>query len=102
MINIIYLFAIYGLAFFIKDSDGPWGVMAWLRNRLIRNKCVGVFFFKLLSCYMCVGTHAGWIIYLLTAKEWHLNLLIAWAFAGGAISLILDAILGKLSASPVT
>jgi hypothetical protein len=94
---IIYIFAIYGLAFAIKESDGPWGVMALIRNKLMQNKHVGVFCYKLLDCYFCLGCHCGWIIYLLSAKEWHLNLLICWSLAGGVISLILDAVLTRLS-----
>lgn len=97
MINIIYLLSIYGLAFFIKESAGPWGKMAQLRNWLMKNKYVGVFFYKLLDCYFCVGCHCGWIIYLLTASTRHFNLLICWMLAGGVISLILDAVLARLA-----
>ena len=90
---IIYLLAIYAISFVIKEIDGPWGIIGYIRNKLIRNKYVGVFFYKLLNCYLCVGTHAGWIVYLLSQKNYHLNLLICWALAGGAISLILDKVI---------
>jgi hypothetical protein len=93
---LIAIFAIYGLAFFIKESDGPWGIMAWLRNHLVKNKYVGVFFFKLLECYFCVGCHCGWIIYLLTATAYTWQFFIIYALAGGAISLILEAIHSRL------
>lgn len=93
---VISIFAIYGLAFLIKESDGPWGVIAWLRNRLIRTKWVGVFFYKLLNCYFCVGCHCGWIVYLLSAESYKWQFFILWALAGGTACLILDAIHTRL------
>lgn len=97
MLNtIIIILAIFGLAFLIKDSSGPWGIMSWIRNKLINNKFVGVFFFKLFDCYFCVGAYAGLIIYLLTQKNYQVNFIICWVLAGGIISLMLDALLTKL------
>lgn len=93
---VISLLAIFGLTFFIRDSDGPWGVMAWLRNKLMNNPFAGVFFFNLLGCPFCTGCHSGWIIYLLTMKQFEWQLFMIWIFAGGAISLILETILGRL------
>ena len=87
------ILAIFGLAFLIKESDGPWGIMSWARNKLINNKYVGVFFFKLLECYFCVGFHAGWIVYLLTHPVWKINFIILWGLAGASISLIIDRLL---------
>lgn len=95
--TIICIFAIYGLAFALKDADGPWGIMSLMRNALINNKRVGVFFFKLFDCYFCVGFHAGWIIYLLSQENWTINYFILWGLAGGAASLIIDGILSRLS-----
>lgn len=97
MVIIIYILAIFGLAFFIKESDGPCGLMSKARNHLMQNKYVGMFFFKLLNCYFCTGSHAGWIIYLLSQDEWHINLFFVWALAGGVVSLIMDSLLSKLS-----
>jgi len=96
METLITLIAIYGLAFLIKESDGPWGLIAWARNSLVRNKYVGVFFFKLFDCYFCTGCHCGWIIYLLSHETYKFNLLILWVLAGGAISLILDTLMSHL------
>ena len=92
----IVIFSMFGLAFLIKESDGPFDIMSRLRNLLMRNKYVGVFFFKLLDCYFCTGFHTGWIIYLLHEKNWHLNLLFCWGLAGGAVSLMMDAALSSL------
>lgn len=97
MILILWMLAIFGLAFLLKESDGPWGMMAWIRNKLMQNKYVGVFFYKLFACYFCVGFHCGWIIYLLQAKHYHFNLLICWGLAGAALSLILDGLLTWLA-----
>jgi hypothetical protein len=96
---IIAILAIFGLAFLIKESDGPWGCMAWARNWLLTNKHVGVFFYKLLDCYFCVGFHCGWLVYLLQAQTYSLQFFILWGLAGGVISLILDAALSKLQQS---
>lgn len=93
---IISLLAIYALAFLIKQSDGPWGIMAWLRNKITLNQYVGVFFFKLLDCYFCLGFHCGWIVYLLHEPTWKWQFIILWGLAGSAISLIMDAILMRL------
>jgi hypothetical protein len=97
MSDIIVLLAIYGIAFGIKQADGPWGICAKIRNVLIRNKYVGVFFHELFSCYYCLGFHSGWIAYLLNChKTFEFNLFILWGFAGSAVSLIFDAALSKL------
>jgi hypothetical protein len=93
---LVCLLSIFGLAFLIKESDGPFDLMLKMRSYLMRNQYVGVFFYKLFSCYMCVGTHCGWIIYLLYCKNYSLNLFIIWALAGGATSLILDKLLSRL------
>jgi len=98
---ILYLFAIYGLSFFLKESDGPFGIMSWLRNKLMTISWCGVFFYKLFSCYLCIGTHAGYIIYLLATpyKLWSISNLIIWAFAGAAFSLLMGLISEKINQS---
>jgi hypothetical protein len=97
---LIYILAIYGLAFLLKESDGPWGLIALGRNKLMTNPHVGVFFYELLNCYFCLGFHCGWFVYLLWADEWHLQFLFLWGLAGGTICLILDAVIVKLTAPP--
>ena len=94
---IIYILAIFGLAFAIKEIDGPWDICSKTRNALMRNKYVGVFFYKLLSCYFCVGFHCGWIVYLLQADHYKFQFIILWGLAGSAASLILDTALTKFS-----
>lgn len=97
MLIFLYLLSMFGLTFLIKESDGPWGIMAWVRNKLMTNKYVGVFFFKLLECYFCVGFWAGIAVYLLSPRPWEVNILICFGLAGGATSLILNGVLMKLS-----
>jgi hypothetical protein len=96
---IISLLAIYGLAFFIKDSSGPWGIMSWIRSILIRNKYVGVFFYNFLLCYFCVGTHCGYVVYLLSTpmSQWTINGFVLWSFAGAAFSFIMNSIIEKIA-----
>ncbi len=93
---IIAVCAIFGLAFFIKETEGPWGVMSWVRNKLMRNDHVGVFFIKLLECYFCLGFHCGWIVYLLANDHWSVQFFILWGLAGGVISIMMDALLTRL------
>jgi len=98
--TIISLFAIYGLAFLIKESAGPFDVMDKVRSWLMRNKYVGTFSFKLLDCYFCVGCHCGWIVYLLSQESYKWQFFVLWTLAGGIISLMLNGLLGKLHSSP--
>ena len=98
--TIITLFAIYGLAFLIKESSGPCDVMDKARSWLMRNKYVGTFSFKLLDCYFCVGCHCGWIVYLLSQEFYSLQFFILWTLAGGIISLMLSGVREKLFSSP--
>lgn len=91
------LLAMFALTFAIKETDGPWGIMAWFRNKLVQNKYVGVFFYKLLSCSFCTGFWSGLIIYMMHQQSYKLGLGVVWGLTGAAISLILEAVLNKLS-----
>jgi|ERR1035437_4847442 hypothetical protein len=94
---VICLLSIYGLAFAVKEIDGPFGVMSWARNKLMLNKYVGVFFYKLLNCYFCVGCWSGLVVYLLTAQSYKLSEGFLWCLTGAATSLMLDAAMTKMS-----
>lgn len=95
--DILILFAaIYGLAFTIKQTDGPWDLVARWRNWMMRIPFIGVQFFKLLDCYFCLGFHCGWIVYLLHASNYSWQFFILNALAGGTISLMIDGILTRL------
>lgn len=93
---VILVFAIFGLAFLLKDSDGPFGIMNWFRRTLFHLPLVSTFFIKLFDCYFCLGCHCGWIVYLLSTKNYTWQFFILWTVAGGAISLILEAFLSRL------
>lgn len=93
---VIAFFAIFGLAFLLKESDGPWGIMNWFRRTLFNLPSVGPFFIKLFDCYFCMGCHCGWIVYLLSAATFTWQFIILYTLAGGAISLILEAALSRL------
>lgn len=96
MTLIISLLAIAGLAFLIKESNGPFDIMATIRNKLMTNKYVGVFFFKLFECYFCVGCHCGWVVYLLSHQSYKWQFFILWTLAGGIVSLMMSAALARL------
>jgi len=94
---ILYLIAMYGLSFFIKEMPGPFDLMSRLRNWLMTNKYVGVFFYKLFSCYFCVGCHSGWIVYLLANDKWSIQDCLIWMLAGGAVSFVINIIVERIS-----
>jgi hypothetical protein len=96
MNTVIALLAVFGLQFLITQADGPFGVIAWMRNWLIRNKYFGVFFYQLLSCPLCSGWWAGLTIYFLSQESYKLNGAILWGLSGSATCLILGAILDRL------
>jgi Protein of unknown function (DUF1360) len=91
MSTILLFFATFGLAFFVKESDGPCGVMNKARAHLLQK----VFFFKLFECYFCVGCWAGLVVYLLSLIP-VIGTITVWAFAGGTVSLMMGSILERL------
>jgi hypothetical protein len=93
---VIQLLAIFALTFLVRESPGPWNIIAWMRNKIFLNKLVGIFFFDLLQCPFCTGMHAGWIVYLISNRHPDWRLIILWSLAGGAFSLLMDAILSRL------
>jgi hypothetical protein len=97
--TIIVIFAIYGLAHAIKETDGPWNLIGRWRNLMMRIPFIGVQFFKLLDCYFCLGFHCGWIVYLLAEQDYKWQFFILWGLAGASLSLILNALLTKLTTS---
>lgn len=88
-----YLLSIYGFAFFLKNSDGPFDVMVKLRNSLMQNSFVGVFFYNLFSCMFCLGLHCGYIVYFFSNEwyNWNVFSMAVWAFAGGGFSFITNS-----------
>lgn len=82
--NIIYLLAIFGIVQFIKESD----VMSWPRTMLLR---VHPIFFKLLTCYYCLGFWVGLLVYLAQFSSYRVVDHIIWGFGGAAISITLSS-----------
>lgn len=97
METIIAILSIYSVAVLIKEKDGPFDILTKIRNLLLQNKVLGVFFYKLLSCYFCVGTYAGVIVYLLHNHLRNINVcdLILWGLAGSMISMIANMWVSK-------
>jgi len=88
----------YGITFGIKDAKLFSRPRQWIADR-------SKFFCDLLSCAYCVGFHSGWITYLLLVPfhgDWatFVRGLVAYAFAGVAVSGALDAILQRIEESP--
>lgn len=96
METVIAILAIYGLIFAVKETDGPWGMMNWIRRQLFSTKYLGVFFFNLITCPYCCGCWAGLAIYFLTQESYKWNWATCWFLAGGVVGLIIDGILSQL------
>lgn len=94
--TLLILLSAFGLAFALKQTDGPWDVVSKWRNLMMRIPIIGPQFYKLLDCYYCTGTWTGIIIYLLTPGAHTWQFLIIYGLASGAGSLILSAILERL------
>lgn len=93
MEEILYLFAMYGIAFGIQHK------MPAMWDGALRKIFQEGFTASLLSCTYCVGFHAGWIIYLLVASAsatFSLGHLIIYSFAGAAFSYSIDAYVQRL------
>ena len=98
MNTIVCIMAMFAISYLIKESSGPFDIMSKLRNKLMTNEYVGVFFYKLLSCFFCVGCYSGWMVYLLANKPetWTIQEFILWALAGGVVSLLLSSVIERL------
>jgi hypothetical protein len=93
MNTIVLICAIFGLAFVIKQADGPWDLIARWRNWIMRLPLIGPQFYKLLDCYYCTGFWAGLSIYFVSQESYKLSWALCWGLAGGVVSLIMDAVL---------
>jgi hypothetical protein len=85
----------YGLLFFLSISDGPFGIMAYVRNKLIGSDFFGVFFYKLFSCPFCLGCWCGAIIYSISPGQLVFGEFIINSFAGGAVGYISSILQNK-------
>ena len=96
---IISVCAILGLAFLVKETDGPFGIINKARVTLFHNQHVGVFFQQLLECYFCLGAWCGGIVYLIHQHLWDINLfdMVLWSLAGATISFMFNLVVEKVS-----
>ena len=96
---IIFLLAVYGLMFILKEADGPFDIFSKARRFLMSIKYVGPMFYRVFSCYFCSGIHAGWISYLLyfPISTWHVRSFAAYTFAGDAFSYVISIVLDSIS-----
>jgi hypothetical protein len=94
---ILLLLCVGGIGFFVAEVEGPFGIVARMRNILMRIPYIGTFFYDLQRCSFCLGMHAGWITYLLYAPyiTWNIWELLIWAFAGGMFNMLLQINLYK-------
>lgn len=93
---VLLLLATYSLAFILKEKDGPFGIINWLRRRLFNLPVVGAFFIQLFECPLCLGFWCSVVLYLLTVQPIKITDLLVCGLAGGTFCLILNAILLRL------
>jgi hypothetical protein len=91
MIELIWLLALFGVAFSLKETSGPFGVMSFIRRKLFSNKFVGVYFFQMFDCYFCLSFNLAVIYGMAMGFGW--QQMLTWAFAGATSSLIIGRIL---------
>jgi hypothetical protein len=85
--TVIMILAIYGIAYTLRNINGPFNVIGIARNKLIS---MHVFFYELLMCPWCVGTHIGWIVYLIGCDHFSIGRMTLWAFAGAVVVPLMD------------
>jgi len=95
---LLMLLCIAGLAFTIKQVDGPFDVFSKLRNLVARVPVVGPLFFHLLTCDFCLGFWASAGVYLvLNMGVWSCGEFMVWAFGGAMFNVVFCRVLNKLS-----
>lgn len=93
----LMILATFSLTFLIKEIDGPFNIISIIRNRLMKLRFVGVFFYKLLSCYYCLGCWCGAAVFALAAVPWSVGNFLLWILVGGILGTFGDSILTKLN-----
>lgn len=94
---LLSILAIYGLSYFIRNLSGPFNIFGLIRNYLLTNRFVGLFFYKLLDCPWCLGAHCGYLIYIMNCEIFKIVDFFTWLLAGAAIVAILDLAINRLS-----
>ena len=95
MIEITFtnLLLINAIAFIIADLEGPFGIFSKIRNKILLNKIVGVFFYKLLSCYFCIGFWCGIIVFFINGPIYSFIPMILYGLIGSIWSLLVSKII---------
>ena len=86
---ILILITSISLAFTIKQIDGPFNILSKTRIWLL-NTSIGPIFYKLISCYYCLGFHTSYISYLILTEYSNYNIrdLIGISFGGAIVVMI--------------
>jgi hypothetical protein len=97
---VIQLLAIYGLMLLIRDADGPWGLIGKWRNLMMKLPLgLGVQFYNLVNCPICLGAQAAICVYglhLLAPQYPKLTGGLLALLTGAAVGLIFDTVLDRL------
>src|ERR1700722_6573711 len=85
---ILMLLAIFALGIVVRNIDGPFNLFQKARIKLLQNKYVGPFFYKLLECSICSGFWCGISIYMLMALQFSIREFALWGLVGSAVLFI--------------
>ncbi len=96
MSSIFYILAIYAVSYIIRNLSGPFNIFDLVRNQIVSNKYIGVFFYNLLSCPWCIGFYCGCFVYLLSFSIFNVSGMLVWALAGSAVVAFLDIVYDNL------
>ena len=92
---VFYLLAMFALGMLVRNIPGPFEVFDKARIALLQNEFVGAFFYKLLSCPICVGWWCGIAVYLLQFNSFSIRELIMWGLVGSAVVFVGDELLDR-------
>jgi hypothetical protein len=95
---VLMLLCIAGLAFAIKQVEGPFNLFDKFRNLVARIPVLGPMVFHVLMCNFCLGLWASVGLYLATNAigTWSMGDLVVWAFGGGMFNSLFCKLMDKL------
>lgn len=99
METLLTLFCIAGLAFAVKELEGPFGLLSKLRNLLSRLPLIGTTIFHLLSCNFCLGLWCSAAVYLVTNPFNTPNFsdFMVWTFGGAMFNSVFSKFVENLN-----
>ncbi len=100
METLLMLLAVVGISTGLSQTEGPFGLAAWLRGLLVKVPVIGSLLVSILSCNFCLGFWSSFIVFLLTGGNVaSLGDMAIWMFAGGAFNSAFNTIIDRFATS---